>query len=121
MDHEDDRMSLRTVAQAGRNADFMIISVAGPSMRGKPGSGPKSARQAVEQDKLRPRADQLHSDGQGLLRRTARDLTDTISWPASSSRRSSRVPAEQMEKLFAEAIHLPWSPRGSRMMIHWFL
>ena len=67
MDHEDDRMSLRTVAQAGRNADFMIISVAGPSMRGKPGSGPKSARQAVEQDKLRPRADQLHSDGQGLL------------------------------------------------------
>jgi hypothetical protein len=30
----------------------MIISVAGPSMRGKPGSGPKSAWQAVEQDKL---------------------------------------------------------------------
>jgi hypothetical protein len=43
-------------------------------MRGKPGSNPKSARQAVEQDKLRPRADQLHSNGQGLLRWTARDL-----------------------------------------------
>ena len=52
----------------------MIIEVAGPPMRGKPGSGPKSAWQAVEQDKLRPRADQLHSNGQGLLRRTARDL-----------------------------------------------
>jgi hypothetical protein len=52
----------------------MIISVAGPSMRGKPGSGPKSAWQAVEQDKLWPRADQLHSNGQDLLRRTARDL-----------------------------------------------
>jgi len=25
MDHEDNRMSLPTVAQAGRNADFMII------------------------------------------------------------------------------------------------
>jgi hypothetical protein len=74
MDHEDDRMSLRTVAQAEWNADFMIISVAGPSMRGKPGSSPTSARQAVEQDKLRPRADQLRSDGQGLLRWTARDL-----------------------------------------------
>lgn len=43
-------------------------------MRGKPGSSPKSAWQAVEQDKLWPRADQLHSDGQGLLRRAARDL-----------------------------------------------
>jgi hypothetical protein len=43
-------------------------------MRGKPGSSPKSAWQAVEQDKLRPRAGQLHSNGQGLLRWTARDL-----------------------------------------------
>ena len=40
-------------------------------MRGKPGSSPKSAWQAVE---LRRGAGQLHSNGQGLLRWTARDL-----------------------------------------------
>ena len=67
-------MSLRTVAQAGQNAGFMIISVAGPSMRGKPGSSPTSAWQAVEQDRQRPMAEKLRSDGQDLLRRAARDL-----------------------------------------------
>ena len=47
-------------------------------MRGKPGSSPKSARQAVEQDRQRLVAEQLRSDGQGLLRRAARDLLRTL-------------------------------------------
>jgi hypothetical protein len=57
-----------------RPADFMIIEVAGPSRRGEPGRRPRSTWQAVEQDRQRPTADQLRSNGQGLLRRAARDL-----------------------------------------------
>jgi len=57
-----------------RPADFMIIEVAGPSIPGKPGRRPTSAWQAMEQDRQRPMAGQLRSDGQSLLRRAARDL-----------------------------------------------
>ena len=57
-----------------RPADFMIIEVAGPSMSGEAARRPKSAWQAAEQDRQRPMAESLHSDGQGLLQRAARDL-----------------------------------------------
>jgi hypothetical protein len=57
-----------------RPADFMIIEVAGPSMAGEARRRPKSAWQAVEQDRQRPMAEQLRSDGQGLLRQAAGDL-----------------------------------------------
>jgi len=56
-----------------RPADFMVIEVAGP-MPGKAGRRPTSAWPAVEQDRQQPMAEQLRSDGQGLLRRAARDL-----------------------------------------------
>jgi hypothetical protein len=55
-------------------AHFMIIEVAGPSMRGEAGRRPKSAWEAVERDTRRPTADKLRSNRQGLLRRTAVDL-----------------------------------------------
>ena len=55
-------------------ADFMIIEVAGPSMPGEARRRPNSAWQAVGQDGQQPMAEQLGSDGQGLLRRAARDL-----------------------------------------------
>jgi hypothetical protein len=53
---------------------FMIIEIAGPSLRGAPGRRPGSAWEAVEQDMRRPMPDKLRSDRQGLLRRAARDL-----------------------------------------------
>ena len=56
-----------------RPADFMIIEVTGPSMPGEAGRRPTSAWQTVEQDRQRPMAQQLRSDGQGL-RRAASDL-----------------------------------------------
>jgi hypothetical protein len=57
-----------------RLQEFMIIEIAGPSLRGAPGRRPRSAWEAVERDTRRPMADQLRSDRQGLLRRAARDL-----------------------------------------------
>jgi hypothetical protein len=54
-------------------ADFMIIEVAGPSLRGAPVHRPGSAWGAVERD-MRPMAGQLGPNRQGLLRRAARDL-----------------------------------------------
>ena len=65
---------LEVALRLHRPADFMIIEVAGPSIPGKPGRRPTSAWQAMEQDRQRPMAGQLRSDGQSLLRRAARDL-----------------------------------------------
>ena len=65
---------LEVTLRCHRQADFMIIEVARPSMRGEPGRRPKSAWQAVGQGRQRPMAEQLRSDGQDLLRRAARDL-----------------------------------------------
>jgi hypothetical protein len=61
-----------------RPEDFVIIEVAGPSMPGKAGRRPKSAWEAVEQDRQRPMAEQLRPDRQGLLRRAARDLLHAL-------------------------------------------
>jgi hypothetical protein len=57
-----------------RSAQFMIIEVAGPSLRRAPGHMPRSAWEAVEQDMRRPMPDRLRSQRQSLLRRAARDL-----------------------------------------------
>ena len=57
-----------------RSEQFMIIEVAGPSLRSAPGHMPRSAWEAVEQDMRRPMPDQLRSQRQSLLRRAARDL-----------------------------------------------
>jgi hypothetical protein len=57
-----------------RPADFVIIEVTGPSTLGEARRRSKSAWQAVEQDRQRPMAEQLRSNGQGVLRRAARDL-----------------------------------------------
>jgi hypothetical protein len=65
---------LEVVLRFHRPADFMIIEVAGPPMPAEARRKPKSAWQDVEQDRQRPMAEQLRSDGQGLLRRVARDL-----------------------------------------------
>ena len=56
-----------------RLEEFMIIEVAGPSLRSAPGRRPRSAWEAVERDMRRPMADQLRSNRQGLLRRAALD------------------------------------------------
>jgi hypothetical protein len=73
-----------------RPADFMIIEVAGPSMPGGPGRRPKSAWQAVEQDRQRPMAEQLRSDGQGLLRRAAKDLLRVLDGVAAPDEPETR-------------------------------
>ena len=57
-----------------RSEQFMITEVAGPSLRDEARRRPKSVWEAVERDTRRPTADKLHSNRQGLLRRTARDL-----------------------------------------------
>ena len=57
-----------------RLEEFMIIEVAGPSLRGAPGRRPRNAWKAVERDMRRPMPDKLGSNRQGLLRRAARDL-----------------------------------------------
>ena len=49
-----------------RSERFMIIEVAGPSLRGAPGHMPRSACEAVERDMRRPTADQLRSNLKGL-------------------------------------------------------
>lgn len=49
-----------------RPEQFMIIEVAGPSLRGAPGHMPRSACEAVERDMRRPTADQLRSNLKGL-------------------------------------------------------
>jgi hypothetical protein len=54
--------------------EFMIIEVAGPSLRGASERRPGSAWEAVERDMRRPMADQLGPNRQGLLRQAARDL-----------------------------------------------
>lgn len=59
-------------------------------MRGKPGSSPKSARQAVEQDRQHPTAGQLRSDGQGVLRRAARDLLRVLDGVAAPDEPETR-------------------------------
>ena len=67
-----------------RSEEFMIIEVAGPSLRSAPGHMPRSAWEAVERDMRRPMADQLRSNRQGLLRRAARDLLRA--WPRGRGR-----------------------------------
>jgi hypothetical protein len=57
-----------------RPADFMIIEGRRAVDAGEAGRRPTSAWQAVEQDRQRPKVEQLRSDGQSLLRRAARDL-----------------------------------------------
>lgn len=57
-----------------RPADFMIIEGRRAVDAGEAGRRPASAWQAAEQDRQRPKVEQLRSDGQSLLRRTARDL-----------------------------------------------
>ena len=73
-----------------RPADFMIIEVAGPSLRGKPGRRPKSAWQAVEQATRRPMAEQLRSNDQSLLRRAARDLLRALDGVAAPDELETR-------------------------------
>jgi hypothetical protein len=65
---------LEVALRSHRSADFVIIEVAGPSLRGKTGRRPNSAWKAVEQDRQRPVVEQLCSIRQGLLQRAARDL-----------------------------------------------
>jgi hypothetical protein len=57
-----------------RLQEFMIIEVAGPSLRGTQERTPKSALEAAQRDMRRSMADQLRSQRQGLLRQAARDL-----------------------------------------------
>jgi hypothetical protein len=73
-----------------RPADFMIIEVAGPSVPGVARRRPTSARQAVEQDRQRPMADQLRSDGQSLLQRAARDLLRVLDGVAAPDEPETR-------------------------------
>jgi hypothetical protein len=93
-----------------RPADFMIIEVAGPSEPGEAGRRPTSAWQAAEQDRRRPAAEQLRSDGQGVLRRAARDLLRVLDGVAGPDEPDTR---ETLRVLVAavEARMKHWPPR----------
>jgi hypothetical protein len=69
---------------------FMIIEVAGPSLRSAPGHMPRSAWEAVEQDMRRPMPDQLRSQRQSLLRRAARDLLRELDRVAGPDEQETR-------------------------------
>ena len=88
----------------------MIIEVAGPSVPGVARRRPTSARQAVEQDRQRPMADQLRSDGQSLLQRAARDLLRELDRVAAPDEPETR---ETLRDLIAavEARMRYWPPR----------
>ncbi len=57
-----------------RPEQFMIVEVAGPSLRSAPGHMPRSAVEAIERDMPRSMPDRLRSNRQRLLRLAARDL-----------------------------------------------
>jgi hypothetical protein len=61
-----------------RLEDFMIIVVAGPSLRGVPVRRPERVPVAVERDTPRPVADLLRSNGQELMRQAGRDLLSAL-------------------------------------------
>jgi hypothetical protein len=63
---------------------------AGLSMPGEAGRRPKSAGQAVEQDWQQQAAGQLRSDGQGVLRRAARDLLRVLDGVAAPDELETR-------------------------------
>jgi hypothetical protein len=90
-------------------ADFMIIEVAGPSMLGEAERRPTGAWRPAEQDRQRPIADQLRSDGQGLLRRAVRDLLRVLDGVAAPDEPETR---ETLRDLIAavEARMKYWPP-----------
>jgi hypothetical protein len=73
-----------------RPADFMIIEIAGPSMPDKAGRRPRSAWQVAEQDRQRLMAEQLHTNGQGVLRGAARDLLRVLEGVAAPDEPETR-------------------------------
>jgi hypothetical protein len=73
-----------------RPADFMIIEVTRTSMPGEARRRLQSAWQATEQDRQRPMAEQLRSDGQGVLRRAARDLLRVLDGVAAPDEPETR-------------------------------
>jgi hypothetical protein len=93
-----------------RPADFMIIQVAGPSLRGEPGRSPKSGWQAAEQDRQRPMAEQLRSDGQGVLPRAARGLLRVLDGVAGPDEPETRETLRDL--IVAVEVRMKYRPPG---------
>ena len=93
-----------------RPADFMIIEVAAPSMPGEKWRRPTNAWQAAEQDRQRLMAEQLRTNGQGVLRRTARDLLRVLDGVAAPDEPETR---EMLRDLIASVeARMKYRPPG---------